>query len=109
MALTELNFEFDNVKVSSDLKEWSHTGVVGSGDMEVMMETRDLGGRVQVKVVTPVRGFDEVWERVIARFAGEYPVGNLYIEINDNNATPFVAYMRLKQAMEEAKKGWEDE
>lgn len=109
MALTELTFTFEQSEVSGELKEWSHTGVVGSGDMEVMMEARKMGGRTVVKVVTPVRGFDEVWERVIAKFAGEYPVGNLYIEINDNNATPFVAYMRLKQAMEEAKRGQEDE
>ena len=109
MALTELNFTFDHSAVDGDLKDWSHTGVVGSGDMEIMMEARELQGKTQIRVVTPVHGFDEVWQRVLEKFVSEQPAGNLWIEINDNNATPFVAALRLKQAIEEARRGQEDE
>lgn len=72
--------------------------------MEVMLEQRNLAGDVQVKVCTPVVGFDEVWERVLERFVKESGVSDVAIEINDNNATPVVVSMRLRQAIDEARK-----
>lgn len=102
MALNELHFIFDGKIPEKKLKKWSHTGVVGSGDLEIMTEQRELGGKTEFKVVTPVRGFDKVWERVLETFVSEKETGNLSFEINDNNATPFVAAMRLKQAILEA-------
>jgi len=86
-------------------REWSHTGVVGSGDLEVLMKQADLSGGVQVKIVTPVTGFDHVWEKVLDKFVRETNLGDLIIEINDNNSTPFIVSMRLKQALIEAKEG----
>lgn len=106
MALQELNFSFEPVKPCQLFApEWSHSGVVGSGDMEVLMEHREQGGNVTVKVVTPVHGFDEVWKKVLEKFVAESHIGDLYMEINDNNATPFIVSMRLKQALIEAKGG----
>ena len=67
-------------------------------------EQRNLAGDVQVKVCTPVVGFDEVWERVLERFVKESGVSDVAIEINDNNATPVVVSMRLRQAIDEARK-----
>lgn len=104
MALNELKFEYKNEKSVSIKKEWSHLGVVGSGDMEVLMEKKDLGGAVQVKVVTPVTGFDKVWNLVLEKFIKSSNLGNVSIEINDNNATPVVVSMRLRQALAEANK-----
>ncbi len=104
MALRELNFTFTPEDPRPFPVGWSHRGVVGSGDMEVMFEQADLGGDVQVKVCTPVVGFDEVWERVLARFVAESQVSDAIIEINDNNATPVVVSMRMRQAIEEARK-----
>ena len=63
-----------------------------------------MAGDVQVKVCTPVVGFDEVWERVLERFVKESGVSDVAIEINDNNATPVVVSMRLRQAIDEARK-----
>ena len=83
--------------------EWSHSGVVGSGDMEVLLTRTPLGGAVSVKIVTPVTGYDDIWEKVLRRFAKESGVGDLSIEINDNNSTPYVATARLRQALIEAK------
>ena len=105
MALNELNFEYkvDN-PVKLDLSV-HHYGVVGSGDMEVILEYADLGGAVKVKVVTPVTGFDQVWEKVLGRFVNENSLGNLSIEINDNNATPVIVSIRLRQAMAEIQAG----
>lgn len=106
MALRELRFSFEpNDDYTIFKPEWFHSGVVGSGDMEVLMEHRDQKGNVTVKVVTPVSGFDQVWEKVLEKFVTESNVGNLHLEINDNNATPFIVSMRLKQALIEAREG----
>lgn len=83
-------------------KEWSHLGVTGSGDLEVLMEKKALNGGVKAKVVTPVKGFDAVWEKMLGKFVTDTGVGNVSIEINDDNATPIVVYMRLRQALAEA-------
>lgn len=73
-----------------------------SGDLEVMFTKADLGGKVKAKVCTPVVGFDAVWEKMLGKFVNDTGVGNIVIEINDDNATPIVVYMRLRQALAEA-------
>lgn len=106
--LLELNYTFNSHPAGKTLPvAWSHTGVVGSGDLEILMEQQDLGGAVKVKIVTPVKGFDYVWEKVLEKFTAEHDIRDISIEINDNNATPFIVFMRLKQALIEAmaKKG----
>jgi len=98
--LLKLDFEFkaENPKaIASDF----HYGVVGSGDMEVIMEKKDLGGKAKFRVVTPVVGFDAVWEKVLGRFVQESGVGDVSFEINDNNATPVVVSIRMRQALAE--------
>ena len=104
MALRELHFSFEPYDHYTAFEPaWSHSGVVGSGDMEVLMEHRPQNGKVTAKVVTPVTGFDLVWEKVLYKFVNESKIGDLHLEINDNNATPFIVSMRLKQALMEAK------
>jgi len=106
MALHEMNFTLHaDGEIETIPRDWSHTGVVGSGDMEILMKYADLSGKVEVKIVTPVTGFDHVWKRVLEKFVREAKTGDLKIEINDNNATPFIVSMRLKQALIEAKEG----
>lgn len=106
MALHEMHFKIQaEGQKESFPKEWSHTGVVGSGDMEILMKQKELGGAVEVKVVTPVTGFDEIWKKVLEKFINENKLGDVLLEINDNNSTPFIVAMRLKQALIEAKEG----
>ena len=66
---------------------------------------RDQGGKVNVKVCTPVHGFEQVWEEVLRRFVEQSGCGDLDLEINDNNATPFIVLLRLQQALLEAREG----
>ena len=101
MALLTLHYEFPGTTGKSIEKEWSHTGVVGSGDLEILLERKEQGGTVTAEVVTPVHGFEYIWERVLGDFVRENEVGDLVISINDNNATPIVVSMRLKQALAE--------
>lgn len=102
MALQNLEFDFESANTQTINPEWSHMGVTGSGDLEVMFTKADLGGRVKVKICTPVKGFDAVWEKMLGKFINDTGVGNIIIEINDDNATPIVVYMRLRQALAEA-------
>jgi malonate decarboxylase acyl carrier protein len=70
--------------------------------MEVLLRRKDLGGEVKFKVVTPVKGFENVWEKVLLKFAQESKLGDAEVGINDNNATPFVVAARLRQALRES-------
>lgn len=66
------------------------------------MEKADLAGEVKAKVVTPVIGFDKVWEKVLGKFVEETGLSDATIEINDNNATPIIVSVRMRQALQEA-------
>lgn len=106
MALQTLNFTFAGATSYRMTQDFSHTGVVGSGDLEVLLQPGFAqDGQVTMTVVTPVTGFDHIWEKVLSRFVTESGVGNLDIAINDNNATPFVVATRLKQAIIELEEG----
>jgi len=76
-------------------------GVVGSGDLEVLLEPA-TAGTTTVAVSTSVDGFGRIWEAVLTRIftASELPAAK--IEINDFGATPGVVRMRIDQALEEA-------
>lgn len=102
MALNTLEFRLKIDEANHSIDKPIHLGVVGSGDMEVLMEPKDLKGSVSVKIVTPVSGFDELWKRVVETFASETLLGDVHLEINDNNATPAVVLLRLRQAFAEA-------
>lgn len=102
MALKVLEFEFKADTPQTIAKAWSHLGVTGSGDLEVLMERKSFGGVVKVKVTTPVIGFDKVWKMMVEKFVKDTNIGDVSIEINDDNATPIVVYTRLRQALAEA-------
>jgi len=99
MALNRLLFEFVPTAPRPLPVPVVHYGVVGSGDMEVILEAKDLEGKTAVVVVTPVSGFDHVWKLVLQRFIDESQLANVQISINDNNATPVVVSLRLRQAL----------
>lgn len=102
MALKHMTFQFQGRAGFGLPVEWSHTGVVGSGDLEIMLYRHEQQGMVTCHVCTPVDGFEKVWEKVLSNFVSESRCGNLDIEINDNNATPFIVKLRLRQALTEA-------
>ena len=69
MALTELNFEFKPENPKTIIEDWSHVGVVGSGDLEVLIEKENaLKGKIKLHILTTVVGFDDVWETVVKKF-----------------------------------------
>ena len=92
-----LTFEF---QASDRPGRRAHVGVVGSGDLEVLLEPAAVD-RAEVVVRTSVDGYREVWSNVLERFFARHPVAAA-IEINDFGATPGVVALRLAQVVEEA-------
>ena len=98
---TLLEFEFDNVKRGNTRRAAQIVGVVGSGQLEVLIEPAELDGKCEIVVETSAQGFEEIWRSVLADFAAQYPVADLRSSINDGGATPAVVNLRLQQAIAE--------
>ena len=77
-------------------------GVVGSGDLEVLLEPNSAG-TTTVAVNTSVNGKGQVWAAVLDRMFTGADLPAARIEINDCGATPGVVRMRIEQALEEAR------
>ena len=76
----------------------AHIGVVGSGDLEVLLDPAE-GDTASVRIRTSVDGFKDKWKAVLDRFFGQYDAA-VHIEINDAGATPGAVFLRLQQAAE---------
>lgn len=95
-----LTFEYP---ASQTLNERAHVGVVGSGDLEILVEP-SLDAKTNVTVRTGSTGFKATWENVLERFFSQNDVAAI-IKINDFGATPGVVSMRLAQALEVSQNG----
>ena len=79
----------------------AHVGVVGSGDLEVLLEpSQDEQAHVTVR--TSADGFGAVWQAVLDRFFTRNDLAAA-VEINDSGATPGTVALRLAQAVEESR------
>ncbi|WP_020205186.1 MULTISPECIES: malonate decarboxylase subunit delta [Cupriavidus] len=74
-------------------------GVVGSGDLEVLVEPGSAGTTV-IDVTTSVDGYGKVWDAQLARVFKAGPRAAMRIRIHDFGATPGVVGMRLAEAFE---------
>ena len=92
--MENLEFEF---RAERPVARRAHVGVVGSGDLEVLIEPAGEGARV--RVCTSVDGYGEIWRRVLQRFFERHPVA-ASLRINDFGATPGGVALRLEQALE---------
>jgi malonate decarboxylase delta subunit len=90
-----LNFEYEATR---PLTRRAHVGVVGSGDLEVLIEPSDKR-TAQVRVRTSVDGYSQVWKAVLDRFFSRFEHA-AKVEINDFGATPGTVTLRLEQAAE---------
>jgi malonate decarboxylase delta subunit len=90
--------EFDYPSANRPVSNKAHIGVVGSGDMEVLMQPAEKG-IAHVSVVTSVDGFGKSWRAVLDRFFAKHD-GAVRIHINDAGARPGSVMLRLEQAME---------
>src|SRR5690242_8322277 len=77
-----------------------HVGVVGSGDLEILLEPSP-DQQAHVRVRTSVDGYGTTWKAVLDRFFTRYAPAAT-IDINDSGATPGMVMLRLQQAVEES-------
>jgi malonate decarboxylase delta subunit len=68
-------------------------GVVGSGNLEVLIETAALGGACSIDVTTAAVS-------ISTDFHARWQLQDARIAINDMGATPAVVSLRLDQAVE---------
>ena len=90
--------EFDYPVATRRITRRAHVGVVGSGDMEILLEPSTTGG-AHVSITTSVTGFRDTWKAVFDRFFSRFD-GATSIQINDAGATPGSVLLRLEQAVE---------
>lgn len=90
-----LNFDYE---ARQPLTGRAHVGVVGSGDLEVLIEPSD-DPATRVRVRTSVDGFGQVWKATLDRFFSHFDHA-AQVEINDFGATPGTVTLRLEQAAE---------
>jgi len=98
--MERLTFTYRGGRKLNALHQPTLTGVLGSGNLEVLIEAQDLGGACAVEVLTAARGFGVTWQAVLDDFFARHPLADIRISINDAGATPAVVSLRLDQAME---------
>ena len=94
--MEQLRFDYPSAKRRVTKK--AHVGIVGSGDMEILMQPSDTGAAL-VSVQTSANGFSNSWKAVMDRFFTRYD-GAVRVHINDAGATPGTVLLRLQQAAE---------
>jgi malonate decarboxylase delta subunit len=80
-------------------------GVVGSGNLEILVKPGAQPDACQINIKTSARGFGETWQAVLGSFAASHAAGGTAIAINDMGATPAVVSLRLAQALAEYQGG----
>jgi malonate decarboxylase delta subunit len=93
-----LNYSYE---ANGVLTRRAHVGVVGSGDLEVLIEPSNKP-TAEVRVRTSVDGYTQVWKDVLDRFFARFDRA-ARIEINDFGATPGTVMLRLEQAAEKVR------
>ena len=73
-------------------------GVVGSGNLEVLMEPGTDPGHCTFCINTSAHGFAPIWEAVVQSFQARHHLSGVAVSINDMGATPAVVSLRLDQA-----------
>ena len=76
-------------------------GVVGSGNLEVLIEPAPQDAACTIEISTAAHGFGAIWEAVMTDFFARHPLAGVRISVNDNGATPAIVSLRFDQAVEE--------
>lgn len=88
-------------KATKKISNRAHVGVVGSGDLEILMEP-SKNNFATVVIRTRFEGYRDIWESILDKFFSTNDVAASF-EINDFGATPGMVSMRLLQALEVSK------
>jgi len=97
--MEDLTFRHNTARRASGTRAMSITGVVASGNLEVLTERVLPDAECVVEIKTAAEGFGQVWTSVIADFVERYSPGGLKFSINDGGARPDTVSLRLAQAV----------
>ncbi len=95
--MERLSFLHKTTHPARGTKPLAITGVVASGNLEVMVERVLPQTDCLVEIATTARGFGEVWEAVVADFVERRSPGGLKFSVNDGGARPDTVALRLAQ------------
>jgi len=98
MTIENLKYRFDGGKPTKGAT--TIVGVLGSGNLEVLVEPVSLGGACEIEVKTAANGFGTIWQAVMKDFFARHRAGDIRISVNDAGATPAIVSLRLDQAIE---------
>lgn len=96
-----LFFSYSGGKPHNFAKSFALVGVLGSGNLEILLEPVALGGKTTIAVTTAVRGFGAIWQAVCDDFFAKHQLADVHITIQDAGATPAIVALRLDQAVED--------
>ena len=92
-----LHFHHATTRPLSGSRKSALTGVVASGNLEVLLERDCPPGECRFAIDTAIAGYGEVWAAVVADFVARRQPGGLTITINDGGARPDTVSLRLAQ------------
>ncbi|AWB25856.1 malonate decarboxylase acyl carrier protein [Methylobacterium currus] len=95
--MEKLSFRHTTRRALPGARAQAITGVVASGDLEVLLERVLPATECMVEIETAIRGYAEVWDAVIADFVARAEPGGLRITVNDGGARPDTVSLRLLQ------------
>jgi malonate decarboxylase delta subunit len=95
--MENLTFDFAGLH-TPQLLDAILVGVVGSGNLEVLLERGADPARCSFAITTSARGFGPIWEAVVQNFQLRHQLAGVAVSINDMGATPAVVSLRLDQA-----------
>ena len=87
-------------KPSNGIKFGNLTGVVNSGNLEVLVLKNDEDTSALFEITTSIKGFTSTWQAVVESFCNKYAVAGMKFILHDSGATPPVVMLRLIQAYE---------
>ncbi len=81
------------------------SGVVASGNLEVLAERVLPDTDCEVAIATTAKGFGDVWAAVVSDFVERRSPGGVRLSINDGGARPDTVALRLAQAVRSLEDG----
>lgn len=83
-------------------RKWSLSGVVGSGNLEVLIEHHPAAPEsAEFAVETSIPGYRDSWLAALEDFSHHYALGGTRVTIHDQGAPPIVITLRLRQALDQ--------
>jgi len=99
--MENLQFDYDGGNPIAAPNKPVLAGVLGSGNLEVLVEATDLNGRFRIEITTAAVGFGKIWQAVMDDVFARWRLADIRVSINDAGATPAVVALRVDQALEE--------